>query len=62
MQHAGENNTPIQGSVLYGTCNGAIGRFFVSSTCRGYEVINNLLGEIVLCGPYRVTCLTSITL
>ncbi|XP_041365594.1 DNA damage-binding protein 1-like isoform X2 [Gigantopelta aegis] len=25
MQHAGENNTPIQGSVLYGTCNGAIG-------------------------------------
>src|SRR5688500_12219226 len=27
MQHLGENSTPIQGSVLYGTVSGSIGAF-----------------------------------
>lgn len=27
MQHSGETSTPTQGSVLYGTVNGAVGKY-----------------------------------
>lgn len=31
MQHSGETSTPTQGSVLYGTVNGAVGKYWTSS-------------------------------
>ena len=33
MQHAFESTTPTQGSVLFGTVNGAVGEFLLGLKC-----------------------------
>ena len=52
MQHAFESSTPTQGSVLFGTVNGAVGenvikqKLYVLSLRRPYElpIAQNALG------------------
>lgn len=34
MQHAGETTTPIQSTVLFGTVNGAVGKFVHAVHCK----------------------------
>lgn len=41
MQHALESSTPTQGSVLYGTVNGAIGEF--SKNCNERNLVHKKL-------------------
>ena len=51
MQHALEGSTPTQGSVLYGTVNGAIGIYldWVAQTSIKFKSQLNLKCKLILC-------------
>jgi len=38
MRHPGEMSTPTQGSILFGTVNGAIGKSVIAHLCKPQSV------------------------
>ena len=44
MHHAGENTTPLQGSVLFGTVNGAVGEWKLQ---KNFKLKKNLFSIYV---------------